>query len=88
MCRFYRSKIGVISWNPLKTSPKVFFSHLKHIDRRLVRKNGTSNQSVIKMKHIALNAVFDALSESEVKKMVRTIFDTLLVKILPQKSVS
>jgi hypothetical protein len=40
------------------------------------------------MKHIALNAVFDALSESEVKKMARTIFDTLLVKILPQKSVS
>ncbi len=39
------------------------------------------------MKHIAFNAVFGVLSESEVIKMARTIFDILLVKILPQKSV-
>ncbi len=50
---FCRSKIGVISWNPLKTSRKVFFTYPKHTDRRIVPKNWTSNQSVIKMKHMA-----------------------------------
>ncbi len=39
------------------------------------------------MKHIAFDAVFDYLAEYEVKRMVPTIFDTLLVKILSQKSV-
>jgi hypothetical protein len=39
------------------------------------------------MGYIVFDAVFDALSEYEVKKMTRTMFDTLLVEILPQKSV-
>jgi hypothetical protein len=39
------------------------------------------------MEYIVFNAVFDALSKSEVKKMARTMFDTLLVEIPPQKSV-
>jgi hypothetical protein len=37
--------------------------------------------------YIVFDAVFDALLESEVKRIGRTIFDTLSVKIPPQKSV-
>jgi len=39
------------------------------------------------MKHIAFDAVFDALSESGVKKMAQVVLDTFLLKILVHNSI-